>query len=280
MDKFSYQFISKSAEPMLHRILWDTKEDVLPGTVQGPEKRNVFLIECNVSGYGKVIINGNEFQVKPRCCYIMRPGDIVTMIADDVDPRQALWCMFGGARVLDILDNVGINADNPFVNEEDFDEVKAILEKLYAIRLKTDTGSELLKTAYIYEFLGVISRGTSAIERNIVAERAISIMETEYSRNMSVSDIASELGFDRSYFSTIFKECTGTAPYEYLTLLRLRKACDLLCSTDLSINEVAERVGIDPHNFSRIFKRELGVLPVKYKNSLNKEEVQNENQGT
>lgn len=265
MEKFTYQFISKFAEPMLHRILWDTKEDVPPGFVQGPEKRNMFLIECNVSGYGKVIINGNEFQVTPRCCYIMRPGDVVTMIADEVDPRQALWCMFGGTKVNEILNNIGIDDRNPFIDQSRFDEVKAILEKLYAIRLKTDMGSELMKTAYLYELLGVISVGNPALERNIVAERAISIMETEYQKDMSVSDIAAELGFDRSYFSTIFKECIGTSPYAYLTMLRIRKACDLLESTDLSINQIAERVGIDPHNFSRIFKREIGILPIHYK---------------
>lgn len=272
MDFSSWQFVSKGAEPMLHRILWDTDEDVLPGFVQGPETRNTYLIECNVSGYGKVIINGNEYNVTPGCCYIMRPGDEVTMIADEHDPRRALWCMFGGEKVYEILNSVGITDKSPFVDVLHFDDIRAVLEKLFDIRLKTDLGSELMKTAYLYELLGIISQGRTEIERNIVAERAISIMETEYGRDMSVSDIAAELGFDRSYFSTIFKECTGTSPYAYLTMLRVRKACNLLKSTDLSINQVAERVGIDPHNFSRIFKRELGILPIKYKSTATRED--------
>ena len=169
--------------------------------------------------------------------------------------------------VYEILNAAGISDKSPFVDDAHFDAVKAVLEKLFDIRLKKDLGSELMKTAYLYELLGVIAQGCSEIERNLVAERAISIMETEYGRDMSVSDIAAELGFDRSYFSTIFKECTGNSPYSYLTTLRLRKACNLLKSTDLSINQVAERVGIDPHNFSRIFKRELGILPIKYKST-------------
>ena len=102
MEKYTWQFISKAAEPMLHRILWDTPEDVPPGSVLGPEVRNMYLIECNVSGYGRVIVNGKEFKVSPRRAYILRPGDEVTMIADEVEPRQALWCMFGGAKVGEI----------------------------------------------------------------------------------------------------------------------------------------------------------------------------------
>ena len=124
---------------------------------------------------------------------------------------------------------------------------------------------ELIKTAYLYEFLGRLTRGRVDIARNVVAERAISIMETEYTSDMSVSDMASELGFDRSYFSTLFKECTGTSPYAYLTSLRVRKACELLLQTDMSVLEVSESVGINPHNFSRIFKRETGISPTDYK---------------
>ncbi len=264
MGRYTWQLISNASEPILQRILWDTREDCPAGSQVGPEIRSLYLIECNVSGYGSVIINGKEFKVGPRSCYILHPGDEVTLRADEVDPKIALWCTFGGARVGEILKLSGITAEQPFAPEEKFDRLLSILKRLYAIRQETDMGSELLKTSLLYEFLGVLSRGKTDVGRDLVCERAISIMESEYHTNISVSDIASELGFDRSYFSTFFKEHTGSSPYAYLTGLRIRRACDLLAESSLSVCEVSERVGIDPHNFSRIFKREVGVSPAKY----------------
>lgn len=268
MEKYTWQFISKASEPMMHRIVWDTPEDVPPGSVCGPERRNLYLIECNVYGYGSFILNGKRFEIGPRKCYIIHPGDELTLIADEREPRIALWCFFGGARVGEILRSAGIDSSNPFAPDELFDELYGILKRLHTVRTENDMGAELIKTAYLYEFLGTLTRGRVDIERNIIAERAISIMETEYARDMSVSDIASELGFDRSYFSTLFKECTGTSPHTYLTGLRVRKACVLLSEKDMSVLEVAESVGINPHNFSRFFKRETGISPTKYKKQI------------
>ena len=265
MEKYSWQFVSNASEPMLHIIEWDTPDIVIPGYTVGPEVRRLYLIECNVSGYGTVTVNGREFGVGPRSCYILYPGDTVTLRADDNEPRIALWCLFGGARVGEILTAAGITAESPFAPEEKFDELLAIMEKLLAVSDKTDMGSELMKTAYLYEFLGTLSRDKHSLSRNVAAERAISIMETEYSGDLSVSDVARELGFDRSYFSTLFRESVGISPYSYLTRIRIRHACDLLTDSALAINDIAERVGIDPHNFSRIFNREVGLSPVEYR---------------
>ena len=265
MEKYSWQFVSGASEPMLHIIEWDTPDIVTPGYTVGPEVRRLYLIECNVLGYGTVTVNGREFKVGPGDCYVLYPGDTVTQVADEVEPRIALWCLFGGARVGEALRAAGITSESPFAPREKFDELLAIMEKLLAVSDKTDMGAELLKTAYLYELLGTLAEGKTDVARNVVAERAISIMETEYSGNLSISDVARELGFDRSYFSTLFKDSVGISPYSYLTRIRIRHACNLLSDTSLAINEVAERVGIDPHNFSRIFNREVGASPVEYK---------------
>ena len=265
MEKYSWQFVSKAAEPLLHIIEWDTPDIVTPGYTVGPVVRRLYLVECNVSGYGTVNINGKEFCVGPGDCYVIYPGDTVIQKADDKDPRIALWCLFGGARVGEILRASGITSDAPFAPKEKFGELLAIMKKLLAISNKTGMGAELMKTACLYEFLGALADGKEDISRNIIAERAISIMETEYSGSLSVSDIARELSFDRSYFSTLFKESVGTSPYSYLTRIRIRRACDLLRDTPLSVGAISERVGITPHNFSRIFKREVGISPAEYR---------------
>lgn len=265
MEKYNWKITSQIYEPTVQRILWDTREECPAGSQVGPEVRSLYLIECNVSGYGSVIINGKKFDVGPRCCYVMHAGDEITLKADEIDPKIALWCSFGGKRVGEILRAAGITAEQPFASAEKFDELLSVLERLYAISRKNDLGSELRKTSLLYEFLAILSKDKADMGCDLICDRAVTIMEGEYSKNISVSDIAAELGFDRSYFSTLFREHTGSTPYAYLTSIRMRRACDLLTDPSLSVSDIAEKVGIDPHNFSRIFKRKVGMSPAEYK---------------
>ena len=64
------------------------------------------------------------------------------------------------------------------------------------------------------------------------------------------------------------KELTGMSPIDYLTTVRINRACFLLRNSSNNINEIAYSVGYsDPKYFSRVFKRTMGVTPTQYKNS-------------
>lgn len=61
---------------------------------------------------------------------------------------------------------------------------------------------------------------------------------------------------------------TGYSPYEYLRVMRMKKAAEMLLTEDLTIAEVAYSVGInDPFYFSKCFKNQFGVSPSAYRKS-------------
>ena len=64
-------------EPM---VIYCRRESVKPGSVHGPVIRDVCVVECNLSGKGKIIINGQEFSFGPRDCYVLLPGDTVVSL--------------------------------------------------------------------------------------------------------------------------------------------------------------------------------------------------------
>lgn len=256
---------SRAAEPMVFTCTWDTRENVTPGSSFGPVLRDVYTFECNVSGYGTITINGKTFEVAPGDFYFLLPGQTITYTADRKDPRLALWCTAGGLRLGQMLADAGITGDTPFAPPERFEALYAVMQKMLAVGTGNERAAQLRRTACLYEIAAILMEGRSGGSADLFVERAVGVMESAYHTGITVADIAAEMGFDRCYFSTLFKERTGTTPHAYLTALRIRKACALLCAPDRSIAEVAEGVGLDPRNFARLFKKITGKTPNEYK---------------
>ena len=254
-------------EPFLWSCLLD--ENLRPGATCGPIIRESYVVECNTGGYGAVVINGVEFAVRPRDCYILLPGDTVIHKSAMKNPREGIYCIIGGKRVGDAFTEAGISSKSPFVAPEFFDDMESVLRKMYEIRYQHDVSTEYRCTGLIYEMLSILTRNKVKTYRENYIQRAIAIMESTYHMNISIADISMELGFERTYFSTVFKEHTGLTPYAYLTSLRIDKALAILSDEMVSIGECAECVGLDPTNFSRIFKKHTGITPLEYKKSQN-----------
>ncbi len=87
-----------------------------------------------------------------------------------------------------------------------------------------------------------------------------------YREALRLEDVSNEVGFNATYFSTLFKKETGMNYQEYLTELRMAKAKELLSEGDLSPADVAEKIGYsDIKYFSRLFKKATGINPSEYK---------------
>lgn len=91
-------------------------------------------------------------------------------------------------------------------------------------------------------------------------------IQQHYQEALRLEDVSSAVGFNATYFSTLFKKETGQNFVDYLTDLRIGKAKELLSGEDLSVQDVAELVGYqDLKYFSKLFKKVTGVSPSDYK---------------
>lgn len=239
-------------------------DNLKPGDTYGPVIRDCYIIECCTGGYGSLIIGGNEFELKEGVVAIAPPGIPVKHTAAMKNPRMGVWCAIGGLKVKSILSKAGITPSSPYVQKECVKEVTETVEEMANMQKDSDPGAELRRTALVYKLLGAIMRYSSAPDTDSIIERAIGFMETEHHRAISVSEIAQTVGFERSYFSTLFKRRTGVSPHAYLESLRIRKAGELMREEGYSSKEAAFAVGIDPINFSRTFKRIHGKTPKEF----------------
>ncbi len=93
-------------------------------------------------------------------------------------------------------------------------------------------------------------------------ERIRQIIRRDYMNELSVSDIADELGYSEAYFCKLFKQYFGQSFISFLTDYRIREAKRLLTGTNISVKEAGQAVGYaDANYFAKVFKRVTGQSP-------------------
>lgn len=94
-------------------------------------------------------------------------------------------------------------------------------------------------------------------------EEVIQYIQNNYTdTNLSVAIVAQRFNITPHYLTRIFKEKMGDGLFDYITVLRLEKAKELLKSQEYSIKDIAEMVGYYNSNvFIRAFKKHVGVTP-------------------
>ena len=87
--------------------------------------------------------------------------------------------------------------------------------------------------------------------------------------DLCAADISNALGVSRSMLFSKCKEYLGTPPLELLATMRMKKAVDLLETSDMRIAQVAFMVGFnDSQYFSKVFKAHFGKTPTQYRRSV------------
>ncbi len=93
------------------------------------------------------------------------------------------------------------------------------------------------------------------------------IEENISNADFKIETFAQSFNMSRTTFFRKLKGITGYPPNEYLRIVRMKKAAELLMTTDLNVSEISYKVGIsDPFYLSKCFKAQFGKSPSQYRN--------------
>ena len=172
-----------------------------------------------------------------------------------------------------------------------FDDRSFFAEKKFRLQKVSLRDTEEILAAYEYMLkysddkthsMGVLSRFYSILEKVIPSlecadtgiidhriKTAMEFVRENYSRDISVSDLAKASNMSVSRFFPAFKKSTGITPVEYINNYRVSRAIVLLISdrnNDMSIEEISESVGFESSAyFRRVFKKLTMKNPRDYK---------------
>ena len=87
--------------------------------------------------------------------------------------------------------------------------------------------------------------------------------------SMGLESVADEFGVSSNYLSRFFKQETGCSFIQYVTMIRMDRARELLVNSNKQIKEIVAEIGyIDVANFVRKFKGDEGVTPGQYREKM------------
>lgn len=99
-----------------------------------------------------------------------------------------------------------------------------------------------------------------------VIKKAVSYISKNYSGALTLEEVAGHVHLNPAYFSSIFKQSTGSSFKEYLNMVRIEESKRLLANTDYTIIDIAVAAGFEDQSyFCRVFKKYTGLTPRQYR---------------
>ena len=243
----------------------------------GPFIRNNYLFHYVISGKGTLQVENNdktssEYKIQANSGFLIEPGQITTYYADRAAPWEYCWVEFGGLRAREILESADLSGKHPVflpMTPENGDTVKK--EMLYLTSHSRESSLHLI--GHLYLIMDALVQGSSSRREiqggklsRFYTREAVSFIEQNYARPITVEDMAGRCNLERSYFGKIFKDTMGESPQNFLIRYRMSKAAQLLITTDFPIGDIGTQTGYPNQlHFSRAFKKLYGVSPREYR---------------
>lgn len=221
---------------------------------------------------------------------LMDEGDTTLASRNSLEiPENELWLSILNERDEEVIQKADHILDNIIFISNDMNESRLKLYEFFILMSRYLNRESQLKRAvpeYVYDDLRTIeSRGEArkyihgylfeilealreqrSSKTPELLEKAIQYIHTNYVENITLEDVADEVGFSSYYFSKLFKKTFDITFSDYLTNYRITQAKELLRNPMMTVKGITYQVGfMDPNYFARVFKKIEGLTPTEYR---------------
>ncbi|MBS4840888.1 MULTISPECIES: response regulator [Clostridium] len=157
---------------------------------------------------------------------------------------------------------------------DDTDKIWRLREQSKLVKKMKENADESLNVKKYYltqdeRLKEILSSDLNDVNNNItVIKLAKDYIINNYNKNISLKDVADEVYLSQNYLSELFKKEIGEGFYDFLSKYRIKKAKEVLLTTNLKVYEIAQMVGYnDSITFGRAFKKITGTTPNNFRNN-------------
>ncbi|MBN8218356.1 MAG: AraC family transcriptional regulator [Spirochaetes bacterium] len=236
--------------------------------------RNHFLFHYIRLGKGSVQLRGRTQLLGQGDGFLLFPGEKIRYRADEADPWAYSWAGFTGDGVAKALAKGGLTAETAVLRGMQGAGIERLVEEMIREGRDRHAGASLAFHSLALRVLAELVRhGETGHEARRpggggaeAVERVCRFIEHNYSRDISVGQIADASGFDRSHLSRLFRRLKGESLQDFLIVYRMERARELLGQSTYTTAEVCHSVGYrDVFAFAKRFKKSTGYTPAEYR---------------
>lgn len=231
--------------------------------------------ELVLSGKGDHTVNGYESKLSRGVAYYLSYNDFHELKYNEKDNSEALVIInanfddtFIDPLIYTQLKNLGGNPVCYFT----LDECVELEKELMFIKSEIDNPKEFSKEMIRFSFNRVLimylRKYRTEEKQNIKAihspkiQKAVYFIHNNFSRNISLMDVAEYVGCSPNYISGLLKTEMGSSFGKYLKEIRLRYAHSLLNDGNTTVSGVAKLSGFDSVSyFIENYKKYYGETP-------------------
>ncbi len=244
-------------------------EECKPNHTWGPGIRDHFIVHYIRKGTGFFSSRETTYRLGEGQGFIIFPDQLVTYTADIDQPWEYSWVGFHGLKAESLLKKSGFSRKQPVFLYQTDNKLSECLDNMIR-EARLDTPSELMLLGHLYIFLSLLIQNnrnrTAGISKTEKQEKyirkVVDFISKNYSRKITIGEIASAIRLDRSYLYSIFQKYLNMSPQDFLIRYRIDRAVEIMKNPSLTIGDIARSVGYDdPLQFSKIFKKKMGMSP-------------------
>lgn len=228
---------------------------------------DIYRLEYVISGKGYINTKNFSFIVNAGDTYLLHRGDNHNYYSDTLNPMEKIWINFTGEFADNLINFFKLNDVVVFRKTNIYDLITRVHEvckkhqdpKEYQL----ETMGEFTKLMHFLSNQHHISVSKIDHLDDIRAYMDLHILD-----NISLQDLANNLGLSQNQTIRRFKKKFGITPHQYIIKNKLRLARTLLRSSDKSIEEISDELNFaNPVHFSQLFNDHVGMRPSKYRKS-------------
>lgn len=222
---------------------------------------STYRMHLAVNGSAKIQILGNSFDIKKGDIFFTFPSSSYNI--DGYKDFEYMYISYIGIRANSIMDKLGITCSN-FVFAEFSELIRIWKESVTAEGTVTDLMCEGL-LLYSLSMLGDKILKESKAADSIIKQIKKYIDDNFCDSTLSLDKISAEFMYNKKYISGYYKKVFRIGISQYITTLRIQKACALIDNGFTSVKDIAFQCGFsDPLYFSSVFKKKIGISPRTY----------------
>lgn len=209
-----------------------------------------------------------ETRIKAGDMFLLFPGEWHSYHPLSNTGWKSHWIGFKGKNMDDRVKAGFLTPEKPIYHVGYSFVLESLYKRAYEEAVREAAYSQQLMAGIVNHLIGMMY----SLERNIelsknqmqvdMISRARLRIREALESNLTIQQVAEDLGVSYSNFRKLFKEFTGLSPATYQQELRLMRAKELLSTTDLTVKEIAYRLNFEsPDYFSAKFKAKMGCKP-------------------